>query len=130
MTRLPLIAFALAQVLVWGIPSPAVAGVFNVELSDPTRPVDLFVDVHWGTIAIHGDTTAERLVVESRVDPPEDLSDSPLTLVEEDNRVTIEQTSPRPGSFRSANLTIIAPARTNLTLVLRRGGDLRVEAIE
>ena len=102
----------------------------RVQLTDPTSPAVLRVEIEWGSIEVVADPTADALTVKARPDRPDEVAGSLISASEDGNRVVIAQSALPAGTFRSANLEIRTPARTDLELVMKRGGDIRVEGIE
>ena len=110
--------------------SPGHGEVTRIQLTDPTSPAVLRVEIEWGSIEILADPAAAALTVEARPDRPGEVAGSLISASEDANRVVVAQSPLPSGTFRSANLEIRTPARTDLELVMRRGGDIRVEGIE
>ena len=105
------------------------AEAIQVELSDPKRPVELRVEIEWGSIRIRADAAATEVTIDSVPDRPGEIDGGLIAVSEASNVVTVRQAPLPSGSFRSANLRISVPVETNLDLQLNRGGDIRVEGI-
>lgn len=116
--------------LLCGLTQIALADRTVIELTDPGRPTRLRVELEWGSIRIVGDAAAGAVVVDAVPDRPDELTGALIHAAEADNRVEVRQAPLPSGTFRSANLEIRTPPRTDLELVMNRGGDIRVEGVE
>jgi len=105
------------------------AETFRVELEDPAAPAQLQVEIQWGSIQVVGSAEATALTIKAVPDQPDEIAGSLIAVSEKDNLVTVRQAALTSGSFRSANVTIIAPSIIALELTVHRGGDILVRDI-
>lgn len=116
------------------------ADVVRVPLTDPSRPVNLKVDLLEGAIAVRG-VEGKEVVVRSEGKSEGDRRDrvperakglrrvgigrAGFQIEEQDNRVTVSG-----HANNDVNLTIEVPRRANLVLRLTNGGGVTVENVE
>lgn len=129
MTR-HLTAPLLAAAITLGPALALAADSLRVELTDPSSPAELEVEIEWGSIRVRGATVNGELTIVARADRPDEVAGSLITAGEKGNRVTVTQAPLESGVFRSAHLEIEVPRRTSLQLKVNRGGDVWVEDVE
>ena len=108
----------------------AVADLTRVELTDPSRPAELRIEIEWGSIRVIGDPVAQGVTIEAVADRPGEVAGSLITVGEAGNVVSVRQAPLRQGTFRSAHLEITTPLTTSMGLTVNRGGDVWVRDVE
>lgn len=126
--------FIFILILILFTLSPGVAQATDVEFDTPSDAVPhLRVELHWGSIhvATH-DQAFARIEArgESNVDGLRSLNEPRLQIEAQNGRISVAQPEPERGSFRSAEIEVLVPARCNLELVMLRGGDIEVREVE
>lgn len=122
----PYLAALLFGGIIWASPTPVLAQQTRVELTDPSKPTELQVEIEWGSIRVMAEANADGLTIESQPDRLDEVSGGLYTVSEEGNLVTVRQAPLTSGTFRSAHLEIKTPLDTNVTLKVNRGGDIWV----
>lgn len=126
--RLTTVLLAAATVL--GTGAAASADLTHVEPTDPSKAVELQVEIEWGSIRIRGSKEATRVTIEARPDRSDEISAALVAARVTENVVVVRQTPLASGAFRSANLDIETPLATSVRLRVNRGGDIRVQSVE
>ena len=125
-----LIALLLAATTASAGGAAASADTTRVELTAPSSPVELAVEIQWGSIRIRGAAEASAVTIEALADRPDEVAGTLIDVSEEDNRVTVTQAPLERGTFRSAHLDVTVPLRTSVDLAMNRGGDIWVRGVE
>ncbi|MEM7482906.1 MAG: hypothetical protein AAF481_17160 [Acidobacteriota bacterium] len=122
--------FLIFSLCWWMAPTVALAERIEVQLTSPSEPLELRVEILWGTIEVAGEEGLRTLTIETFGDRPGEVGTARIEVNENANVVSIRQDSLRPGVMRSANLRIRTPFRTSVDLRIERGGDIEVSRLE
>lgn len=125
----PILTMLTFAAMAWGAAQIAAADLTRVELTDPSRAVELRVEIEWGSIRIVGDTSATGVTVKAVADQPGEIEGGLIAVAEEDNLVIVSQVALREGVFRSAHLEITTPLVTSMSLKMNRGGDVWIRDV-